>query len=235
MIYNNLTLIIPEKPDVERDAVADVWLKEGGSVLRLGKFWDPPELDRLSVRVYGNDTFCLVLKEKLGFNLVSPADDFLLSIDFEWVKRDLNIIPFSDIDKIDFPVFIKPLIPKLFRASVYNSKADLLDECKGISGDTDIIVSGIIDILAEARAFVLDGIVLSCSIYEGDASVDEARLFAQSFLDCCGDVLPVSCVVDVGKIGNGDWVVVEANAAWGAGLNGCDAGEAARCLERATF
>jgi hypothetical protein len=34
-------------------------------------------------------------------------------------------------------------------------------------------------------------------------------------------VLPRSVVIDVGYIDNQGWAVVEFNAAWGAGLNGC--------------
>ena len=64
-MYKDEILIIPEKADIERDAVADVWQEQGGKVLRLGKFWQPPELDPCKVHVYGNHTFCLVLQQKL--------------------------------------------------------------------------------------------------------------------------------------------------------------------------
>ena len=72
MNYRNLTLIIPDKPDPERDSVANAWENSGGTVLRLGRFWDPPELISADVRVYGNDTFCLVLAQKLCLDLISP-------------------------------------------------------------------------------------------------------------------------------------------------------------------
>ena len=61
-----LTLVIPDKPDVERDAVAASWHAQGGTVLRLGRFWEPPALDVATIRVYGNETFALVLAQKLG-------------------------------------------------------------------------------------------------------------------------------------------------------------------------
>lgn len=56
------SLLIPEKADPERDAVASAWEEAGGVALRFGRFWDPPPLDKERVRVYGNDTFCLVLE-----------------------------------------------------------------------------------------------------------------------------------------------------------------------------
>jgi hypothetical protein len=37
------TLLIPEKADIERDAVARIWADAGGDVMRLGRFLDPPE------------------------------------------------------------------------------------------------------------------------------------------------------------------------------------------------
>jgi hypothetical protein len=64
------TLLIPEKADIERDAVATIWADAGGNVMRLGRFWDPPEsLIPSQVTLYGNDTFCLVLEQKLGLSL----------------------------------------------------------------------------------------------------------------------------------------------------------------------
>jgi hypothetical protein len=68
-----LTLLIPEKADVERDAVAAAWTAGGGRVQRLGRFWDPPPLEPESVRVYGNDSFCLVLAQKLGLDFFTAA------------------------------------------------------------------------------------------------------------------------------------------------------------------
>ncbi len=80
MDATGLTLIIPEKPDVERDAVAGAWSDVGGDVLRLGRFWEPPSVEAGVVRLYGNDTFCLVLQQELDLELVSPADDLILRI-----------------------------------------------------------------------------------------------------------------------------------------------------------
>ena len=61
--------MITDKPDVERDAVADVWSAAGGEVLRLGRFWDPPTLDPKRVRVYGADSYC----QKSNLDQTIPA------------------------------------------------------------------------------------------------------------------------------------------------------------------
>ncbi len=69
MNYHNLILIIPEKPDTERFAVAEAW-HNNGNVLKLGRFLEPPDIGRKKVRLYGNDTFCLVLEQKLNLRMM---------------------------------------------------------------------------------------------------------------------------------------------------------------------
>lgn len=80
-MFQNLILIIPEKPDPERDSIAQVWKNNGGQVIRLGRFWDPPKLENKNVRLYGNNSFCLILAQKLQLNLISPPDDFLIHLE----------------------------------------------------------------------------------------------------------------------------------------------------------
>jgi hypothetical protein len=73
-------LVIPAKDDPEREQVAAAWTAGGGEVVRVDRFWDPPALDPKHVRLYGNDTFCLVLAQKWGMTLVVPPDDLLLRV-----------------------------------------------------------------------------------------------------------------------------------------------------------
>ena len=42
MKTTGLNLLIPDKPDVERDAVATAFETGGGAVHRIARFWDPP-------------------------------------------------------------------------------------------------------------------------------------------------------------------------------------------------
>lgn len=73
-----LNLLIPDKKDAEREAVAAAFAQHGGTVHRLGRFWDPPEFDAPTVRVYGPDSFCLVLQQKIHFPLYSPPIGYFL-------------------------------------------------------------------------------------------------------------------------------------------------------------
>jgi hypothetical protein len=233
VIRRGLNLLVPDKADEERNRVAQAWAAAGGIVTRIGRFWDPPPLERPSVRLYGNDSFALVLAQKLGLTLVSPADDLLIRLPVELLKRDLRICPLQTAcETARYPLFAKPVVPKQFRAAVYGSPQTLAMECAGLSDDTPVYLSEIVRFSAEARAFVLESQVLDAAIYEGAADAGAAGEFlAQAARQAS---LPAACVLDAGYIEGRGWAVVEANAAWGAGLNGCSAEKVLPCIAQAT-
>ena len=233
MSFAGLELVIPEKGDEERDAVADAWSAGSGTVTRLGRFWEPPaSLVRERVRLYGNDTFCLVLEQKLDLALVSPPDDLLLRVGSTWLNRCVRSARLAEMSGESYPVFAKPAVPKLFRAGVFSSWHELQQETAGIEPDTAILVSEVVELDAEVRSFVLGNEVLTHAVYEGDGDLDEAGRVLSEF---ARDVsLPTTCVLDLGHIVGRGWGLIEANATWGAGLNGCDPEAAARCIAVAT-
>ncbi|MDJ0848545.1 MAG: ATP-grasp domain-containing protein [Myxococcota bacterium] len=228
--YAGLTLIIPDKPDSERDAVAEAWSAQGGEVLRLGRFWEPPELEPARVRVYGNDTFCLVLAQKLHLDLVSPADDLLRRVPSHLLGRQVTILTLREALRSEFPGFFKPVTPKEFLAQVYGQPEDLERQTRGLPPETAIVRSEVVRFEAEARSFVLDGEILDVSVYQGGATVPRTFLGELS----AELPLPAACVVDAGLVMGSGWAFLEANAAWGAGLNGCDASLVLPCIERAS-
>lgn len=224
-------LIVPAKPDVERDAVADAWADGGGSVLRIDRFWTRPDVEPARVALYGADTFCLVLAQLLGLELVSPRDDLLIGADRRLTRRAIRGITLDETLRGPFPLFVKPLVPKQFRARVWRAADELRAECAGLAPDTAVITSEVVEIRAEARAWILDGQVLSCAVYEGVGNRDDASSFIAGAVT--GLDLPSICVIDAAFVDAG-WCILEANAAWGAGLNGCEATAAARCIDGAT-
>lgn len=131
ILTTGLNLLISDKPDPERDALADVFASRGGVVHRLGRFWDPPAFDPATVRVYGADSFCRVLQQKLGFALCSPADDLLLRVPPRFLQRQLAKRTLGEAQLLPFPAFIKPVTPKQFRGAVYSTADGLADECRG--------------------------------------------------------------------------------------------------------
>lgn len=221
MNATGLTLVLPDKADVERESLADAWERSGGSVLRLARFWDPPALDPRSVRVYGSDAFCLVLKEKLGVELCSPADELIFAVPPHHLRRAVSRRTLSEAIEPDFsyPAFCKPVVPKLFQARVYIDAGELAAECRGLDGQTVILVSEPVTFIAEARCFILERRVLDCAIYDGDADAASAASAAAELLRDLP--VPRAVVADMGLIPGRGWALVEFNAAWGAGLNGC--------------
>jgi hypothetical protein len=215
-----LNLLIPDKPDRERDALADAFMQQGGKVHRIGRFWEPPHFAPTTVRVYGPDAFCLVLQQRLKLKLCSPDDNLLLRVPGKLLQRQIACQSLREVSALCFPVFIKPLTPKQFRAAVYQSALRLELECHGLSLDTSIIVAEPVTLIAEARCFLLEGIVLDTAIYQGSGDANAARRFASTLRDEIA--LPRAVVVDVGFIADRGWAIIEFNAAWGAGLNGCD-------------
>lgn len=216
-----LNLLIPEGPDSERDAVARAFESAGGTAVRVGRFWEPPSLPTESVRVYGNETFCLVLQEKLGLTLATPADDLTTTMDIRLLRRRVRKHRLDEVLRATFPLFVKSLIPKQIQSQVYDSPRALADACNGMPPDTGLITSDPVRFVAEARSFVLRRDVLDVALYEGDAPLASARTLIQSVVGQLSEYIAV--VVDVGLLADGTWALVEFNAAWGAGLNGCDA------------
>jgi hypothetical protein len=233
MMFDGLTLVVPDKADIERDAVCQSWERRGGSVFRIGRFWDPPTLDRSKVRVYGPDTFCLVLAQKLGLHLLSPDDSLLAGLDRDLLKRDLREMSLAEAIGSCYPQFVKPVTPKTFRAAVYGSTADLETECRGLELATRVLISEPVGILAEVRCFVLSASIATCAVYEGNASLGEATDFGRRVASIVG--LPKTCVVDVALVDQRGWAVLEFNSTWGAGLNGCDPDAVVECLFHATL
>ncbi len=129
------------------------------------------------------------------------------------------------------PQFVKPPNDKSFPADVY-AGADLPLE---FDDDMPVLVSDVVTWEKEFRCFILHRKLMTFSLYSrfGDlqrdtefaSSADEdlqLQAFMQTLLTDATVDLPDACVVDVGSIAGKGWACVEQNAAWGAGIYGCD-------------
>ena len=219
MSVADLVLAVPAKPDVERDAVATAWQRAGGTVVRLDRFWEPPALPVERVRVYGPMTFALVVAEVLALELVGPPPDLLTGLPRWATGRDVVVTTLGSVAAADLPAHVKPLAPKLFPATVVADVARLRQLTTGLDAHTPVLVSEVIRLHNEVRCFVHARWPLTAATYEG-----EHRPGALEFVGAVLAAAGLSCpaALDVGWTDRG-WVVIEANDAWGAGLNGCDA------------
>lgn len=151
-------LLIPEKSGEERDRVADAYQRLGGSVHRLAKFWEKPAtLDGKQVCIYGNDTFARVVAQVFNVHLISPDDALIARLSPTWTKREIMIQTIAQLPEACFPCFIKPVVPKQWRAKIYQNLEKILAETQGLDNQTKALVSETIEIHAEARGFILGG------------------------------------------------------------------------------
>jgi len=231
------TLLIPEKTDIEFEQVFETWIKNGGRIKRLGKYWvKDEELAKQPIAIYGNQTFSLVLAQIYNVELISPDDTLIARLDNEWVKRNIKLKEIKQIAEEIFPVFIKPVIPKLFLAGIFQTISDFHLATKGLQETEQILISNIVDnIEAEARSYIMDGVIKDIAIYEGSADLPAGKNFLTSFIENNKTHLPRVVVVDIAYSKNVGWFVLEFNACWGAGLNNCKAEKVIDCIIAATI
>lgn len=227
-------LLLPEKSDPERDAVAEAWKAQGGEVRYIAKFWQKPSIGSSRISIYGNDTFALVLAQVLGKQLLMPQDEVIASVSDKWTKRTVSISDTQKITQLNFPIFAKPVQPKLFKAAVYQSEDDLNKAIQGLENPL-IICSEVVNIDKEIRVFVLNNELMDLAYYEGQGDLIPPKAFVQDFLQQNSLDLPCTYVVDLGFNAEIGWFIIEFNAVWGAGLNGCSPAKVLSCIREATI
>jgi len=228
-------LLIPDKIDIERDALANAWEKANGQVLRISKFWEKPNTQNKKLAIYGPDTFSLVLAQVVSIQLISPQDEWIAQIDKKWTKRFISIYKINSISSLSFPAFIKPITPKIFKAQTVESLPNLQKITSGLNASEQIIVSEIIAIQQEVRAFILNRKISDMAFYEGTGKIEEAHHFLTIFLETSPLPLPKTFVIDIGYNAQLGWFLLEFNATWGAGLNGCNPDKVIACIAEASF
>lgn len=235
MTYKNRLLLIPEKPDRERDSIAAAWKSKGGEIMRIGKFWVKPDVQDKTVSLYGYDTFCLVLAQILELEVVSPNDEYLAAVNQRWTKRKLSIGFIITMNRDDFPIFVKPASPKLFKAKIYQTQEEFLEETQGLKDEEIIILSEIVPVEKEIRAFILAEKIMDLAFYEGEGSLDEPRELLEDFIQNTSIQLPKTYVIDLAYNEKSGWFILEFNSSWGAGLNYCNATKIIDCIQSATL
>ena len=220
--------------DVERDSIAKVWEENGGEVLRVGKFWIKPDTKGKRVALYGFDSFCLVLAQILELEMLMPKDEIIAELDYKFIKRKIEIKLIGETTRIQFPKFVKPVTPKLFKAEIFKTENELKSKIEGIKGDEKIICSDIISVDSELRSFILNNKIQDLAFYEGNGSLEEAENFIKTFLEESTIPFPKSFVLDIGFNQKLGWFIIEFNAAWGAGLNFCQPRKVINCIRTAT-
>ena len=233
----SITLLIPQKTDIEHIQVLSAWIKKGGQVKKLDKFWiKDEELAKQRIAIYGNQAFAFVLAQIYNVDLLSPDDTLVARLESKWTKRTIQVRQIEQLSARDFPAFIKPVVPKIFIAGIFQSIEDFKKGTEGLQDMEEILVSTIINnIEAEARCYILDGVVMDIAFYEGAADLQEGEEFVSDFIADYKNQLPRIVVVDIAFSRQTGWFVLEFNACWGAGLNNCSAEKVIDCIIGATI
>jgi hypothetical protein len=241
------TLILPPRYSPDSIAVSKAAVRAGWGVERLSSWRVPDHLAGEDVVLYGEPLFASVVAQGLGQSLLEPSPGWLAGLPRELTRRPVRLTTLEEARALSRPTFVKPAEDKCFPARVYASGRDLPGEGV-LPGVTPVLAAGPVDWQVEFRSFALDGEVLTLSPYWRDGRLDqeedgswtatedewrEAGEFAAAILRDRRAPLPPAVVLDVGLIRHEGWAVVEANAAWGSGIYGCDPDQVLRVVRRA--
>lgn len=232
MLTAEQVLISPVRQQPARELVLTAWREAGGKVIRLPSAWTEMLVDQgQKVYCYGGVAFCTEVARRLHLKLVEPALDLLSQIDVCWVRRRIVVRSLASLERVDFPAFIKSLDYDLFPSAVYNSKNSFRQTCGTLDSETLVLVSTIVKFVVEARALFCDGHVVSVVPYYQSVRLPTgAKEFASQLAK--GMSLPRTCVVDIGMIAAGHWVIVEFNPVWASNTLGADLRIFLSCLTR---
>lgn len=242
------TLVLPPRYTSDTNAMWKAAIAAGWEVERLPN-WRPPEsLASADPVLYGEPLFAAAVADALSLVLIEPPPDWTVRLPWRYRQREIRFTTLAAVRRGHRPAFVKPADDKCFPARVYASGVELPTE-EVLPGTTPVLVSEHVAFDVEFRCFALEGELATSSPYmrcgelaQADdgtwpAGHDELRgavSFARRVLDDPAVTCPPTFVLDVGTI-DGGWAVVEANAAWGSGLYGCDPSRVLSVLRRASI
>jgi hypothetical protein len=239
------TLVLPPRFTPDTIAVSHAAVKAGWAVERLTSWRVPEWLREQDAVLYGEPLFAAVVADELGLALLEPPFDWLPKLAVEYRRREVRFATLEEARRLQQPAFIKPADDKCFLAAVFPSGQDLPGEAV-LSKETPVLIAEPVQWDVEFRCFILERQVATVSAYlrqgelaqsvDGswaDDRTEQARAFAQSVVSDHSVGLPPAVVMDVGIIQGRGWAVIEANAAWGSGIYGCDPATVLRVIRRA--
>ena len=239
------TLVLPPRYTIDTNQIRKAAINRGWAIERLSSWAVPDSLRDQEPVLYGEPLFAAVIANSLGLALLEPPLDWLVSIPTELLQREVRFMTL-DQARHEKQVFIKPADDKCFIARVYENGEELPDSSV-LPDDTPVLVSEPVKWSLEFRCFILEhqAITLSPYLREGELcqaddgawpASEQEFAEAEEFLRyCLADArvrIPPAVVVDVGVISGVGWAIIEANAAWGSGIYGCDPDKVLDVIQR---
>ncbi|MFI1937487.1 ATP-grasp domain-containing protein [Streptomyces purpureus] len=156
---------------------------------------------------------------RLGLGLLEPADDWLTTVPYDLTRRRIRLTTLDEARALTGPAFVKPPSAKIedLPAALHADGSRLP---RHLDADTAVLISDPVEFAAEYRLFALDGEVAAGSRYATHGRLDPgpldtgAHVFARELLGATAKTLPSAVCVDIGRLTDGHWAVVEANMAW---------------------
>jgi hypothetical protein len=243
------TLVLAPRYTPDSIAMGTAAATAGWDVERLPSWRVPDWLKgRRHVALYAEPLFASAVAEELDLALLEPPLDWLIHLPQRYTCRSVRLTTLIEARGGAQPFFIKPADDKCFPARVYQS-GDGLPDTGLLPDSTPVLVAEPVEWDIEFRLFVLNRLVVTYSPYlrQGQlartadgawttATEDEiaAALEFSSRVLADGTIsLPPAVALDVGFIKGRGWAVVEANAAWGAGIYGCEPSAVLPVVQRA--
>ncbi len=118
------------------------------------------------------------------------------------------------------PVFVKPIVQKAFTGFVWVGDQASRMRVVTIHDETPVLCSDPLDLVAEHRAFVLDGEILDVRRYRGDWGKAPARNVVEAAAAAMKGSAPRAYCTDWGVTAEGSTVLVEANEGYAFGHYG---------------
>jgi hypothetical protein len=223
-------------------------LQAGWHVERLGDWSVPERLRGRKLIFSGEPSYMKVIAHKLSYALLDAPLDWLTHLPLLYRKRAIQFMTLAEARNLAHPTFIKPAGEKVFAAAVYSSSEPLPPADESISDTTPVLTSEPVSWDIEFRFFVRERQVTTFSSYWRvdhltrlddetwealPTEVADARDFMQALLANPSVPLPPAIAIDIGRIHDRGWAVIESNAAWAAGIYGCEPHQILPVLERA--
>ncbi len=228
------TLLLPPRYTPDTNAIWQAAVAAGWETERVHGWRVHDDLRGTDVVLYGEPLFAAVVADQLGLALLEPTFDWVAALPDPLRKRRVEFTTLAEARRLTEPSFVKPADDKCFRAGVFASGDELPVEAV-LPGSTPVLVAEPVEWEIEFRCFVLEGRVVAHSAYlrrgnlnraeDGSwpATNEEVEVALAFAAEVLSDVaVPPGVVLDVGVIEGRGWAVVEANAAWGSGIYGCD-------------
>jgi hypothetical protein len=231
------TLVLSPRDTANSRILKSAAERAGWVVEQLSSWRAPHHLYGQDIALYGEPLFAEVIASRLSLALIEAPNDWLVHLPMHYRKRHIEVATLARARTMSQPTFVKPADGrKSIEAKVYQSGTEL-PSVDLFPDTTQVFLVEPVIWEIEFRCFIREREIMTMSPYlrEGELvetaegtweassmEYEQARSFVEKLLADQQVSLPPALVIDVGNIRGKGWAVIEANAAWGAGIYGCN-------------